>query len=292
MTTSAPGSRTDDSASPPVTSAPDHTTPDHVVPDHAGRFRADALGSRPSATGSHRILGLDGLRAVAVALVLGFHFGLGWLGGGFFGVDVFYVLSGYLSTGLLLAEYERRDRIALVAFWLRRARRLLPALLLVLVAVTVMVRFAEPAGAYPGYRGGALSALFYVSNWWQVAASGNYFAASGAVSPLAHTWSLAVEEQFYLVWPLAALAVLHLAGTFTRGVRMLLVVSAVGVAASVVEMALLFHPGANTTRVYFGTDTHAQSVLVGAALACALTIIERRRGLAGMDPEARTPIAR
>ena len=292
MTTSAPGSRTDDSASPPVTSDPAPAAPDPAAPDHAGRFRADALGSRPSATGSHRILGLDGLRAVAVALVLGFHFGLGWLGGGFLGVDVFYVLSGYLITGLLLAEYERRDRIALATFWLRRARRLLPALLLVLLAVTVMVRFAEPAGAYPGYRGGALSALFYVSNWWQVAASGNYFAASGAVSPLAHTWSLAVEEQFYLVWPLVVLAVLHLAGTFTRGVRMLLVVSAVGIAASVVEMALLFHPGANTTRVYFGTDTHAQSVLVGAALACALTIIERRRGLTGMDPEARTPSAR
>ena len=110
MTTSAPGSRTDDSASPPVTSAPapaaaDRATPDRATPGHAGRFRADALGSRPSATGSHRILGLYGLRAVAVALVLGFHFGLGWLGGGFFGVDVFYVLSGYLITGLLLAEY-------------------------------------------------------------------------------------------------------------------------------------------------------------------------------------------
>jgi peptidoglycan/LPS O-acetylase OafA/YrhL len=229
---------------------------------------------------------------VAVLLVLGFHFGLGWLGGGFFGVDVFYVLSGYLITGLLLAEFERRERIGLAAFWLRRARRLLPALLLVLVAVTLLVRFAEPSGAVPGYRGSALSALFYVSNWWQIASSGNYFVATGATSPLTHTWSLAVEEQFYLAWPLVVLAVLHVAGSFRRGVRALLAVAAVGVVASVVEMAVLFRPGANSTRIYFGTDTHAQSVLVGAVLACVLTLVERHRGETGMDPAARAPAAR
>ena len=259
-------------------------------PGDGGRhFRPDALASRPSATGSTRIGGLDGLRAVAVALVLGFHFGVGWLGGGFVGVDVFYVLSGYLITGLLLAEFERRDRIGLGAFWLRRARRLLPALLLVLVAVTCVVRFAEPSGAYPGERSGALAALFYVSNWWQIGASGNYFAVTGATSPLTHTWSLAVEEQFYLVWPLVVLAVLHLATGFVRGVRAVLVVAVSGAVASAVEMAWLFRPGSNTTRVYFGTDTHAQSVLVGAALACVLTLVARRRGRSGMDPEAVGP---
>ena len=263
--------------------------PDGTLAHH---FHADALADRPSATGSGRVLGLDGLRALAVALVLGFHFGLGGLGGGFLGVDVFYVLSGFLITGLLLAEYERRERIGLGAFWLRRARRLLPALLLVLVAVTVMVRFAEPAGAYPGYRGSALSALFYASNWWQIATSGNYFVSTGAVSPLTHTWSLAVEEQFYLVWPLVVLAVLHLSGPFRRGVRVLLGVAVVGAVASAVEMAVLYHPGANTTRVYFGTDTHAQSVLVGAGLACVLTLVARRRGATGMDPGARSTAGR
>jgi peptidoglycan/LPS O-acetylase OafA/YrhL len=280
MTTAATGPRTADAAPDP---GPDLARP---------RFRADALGSRPSATGSTRILGLDGLRAVAVALVLGFHFGVRWLGGGFVGVDVFFVLSGYLITGLLLSEFARRDRIGLGAFWLRRARRLLPALLLVVVAVIVMVRFAEPAGAFPDMRSASLAALFYLSNWWQIGASGNYFAATGAVSPLTHTWSLAVEEQFYLVWPLVVLAVLHWSSGFVRGVRTVLAVAVVGVVASATEMALLFRPGANATRVYFGTDTHAQSVLVGAALACVLTLIERRRGLAGMDPEARTPVAR
>ena len=267
------------------------STPPPDMPDHH-RFHADALADRPSATGSTHILGLDGLRAVAVLLVLCFHFGLGWLGGGFFGVDMFYVLSGYLITGLLLAEFERREHIGLVAFWLRRARRLLPALLVVLSVVTLLVRFAEPSGAVPGFRGSALSALFYVSNWWQIASSGNYFVATGATSPLTHTWSLAVEEQFYLVWPLVVLAVLHVARSFRRGVRALLVVATAGVVASVVEMVVLFHPGANPTRIYFGTDTHAQSVLVGAVLACVLTLIERRRGETGMDPEARAPAAR
>src|SRR5664280_2334941 len=160
-------------------------------------------------------------------------------------------------------RYRKRSAIKLSAFWLRRARRLLPALLIVLVVVTLYVRFVAAPGLYPDFRLSALSALFYFSNWWQIAASSNYFAATGAVSPLTHTWSLAVEEQFYLVWPLVVLAVMHLAGSFRRGVRAVLAVAAVGAVASTVEMAVLFRPGANTTRIYFGTDTHAQSVLVG-----------------------------
>jgi peptidoglycan/LPS O-acetylase OafA/YrhL len=173
--------------------------------------------ARPSATGTSRISALDGLRAVALLIIMGYHFGVGWLQGGFFSLDIFYVLSGYLITGLLLSEFAKRGRIKLSAFWLRRARRLLPALLIVLVVVTLMVRFAEPAGLYPGFRMNALSALFYFSNWWQIHASGNYFVATGAPSPLTHTWSLAVEEQFYLVWPLVVFAVLALAGRSSGG---------------------------------------------------------------------------
>ena len=196
--------------------APPSTTDDPPrTPDEA---------ARPSATGKSRISALDGLRAVSLLIIMGYHFGVGWLGGGFFSLDIFYVLSGYLITGLLLSEYAKRGRIKLSAFWLRRARRLLPALLIVLVAVTLMVRFAEPAGLYPGFRMNALSALFYFSNWWQIHASGNYFVATGAPSPLTHTWSLAVEEQFYLVWPLVVLAVLTLAKTVQKGITALLVV--------------------------------------------------------------------
>ena len=248
--------------------------------------------ARPSATGKSRISALDGLRAVALLIIMGYHFGVGWLQGGFFSLDIFYVLSGYLITGLLLSEYAKRGRIKLSAFWLRRARRLIPALLIVLVAVTLMVRFAEPAGLYPGFRMNALSALFYFSNWWQIHASGNYFVATGAPSPLTHTWSLAVEEQFYLVWPLVVLAVLTLARTVQRGITALLWVSGIGALASALEMSYLYSPGANITRLYFGTDTHAQSILVGATLACALTLIQRRRGEEGMAPVARSTPAR
>ena len=249
-------------------------------------------GTGTSATGSDRIAALDGLRAVALLIIMGFHFGVGWLQGGFFSLDIFYVLSGYLITGLLLGEYRRRSGIVLSAFWLRRARRLLPALLIVLVVVTAYVRFVAPPGLYPGFRMSALSALFYFSNWWQIASSSNYFVAHGPVSPLTHTWSLAVEEQFYLVWPLVVLAVLHGSRTFARGVRNLLGLAAIGTVASAVAMAVLYGPTANLTRLYFGTDTHAQSILLGAVVACALTLVQMRRGDTGMAPTAAGATAR
>jgi len=252
--------------------------------------------TRPSATGGARVPALDGVRAVGLLLIMGFHFGVGWMPAGFVGVDVFYVLSGYLITGLLLGEWARAARIRLGAFWARRARRLLPALAVLLVVVTLVVRFTYPAGLYPDLRMADLSALFYFSNWWQIAASGNYFVATGAVSPLTHTWTLAVEEQFYLVWPLVALAVLHIGRRIARGtdrgVELLLGISVAGVVASAVEMAVLYGHRADITRLYFGTDTHAQSILVGSALACTLTLVQRRRGLVGMAPTATSRPAR
>src|ERR1700733_3131624 len=108
--------------------------------------------ARTSATGKDRISALDGLRAVSLLILMGYHFGVSWLQGGFFGLDIFYVLSGYLITGLLLGEYRRRGGVKLSAFWLRRARRLLPALVIVLVVVALMVRFAEPQGLFPDFR--------------------------------------------------------------------------------------------------------------------------------------------
>lgn len=242
--------------------------------------------ARLSATGNDRIAALDGVRAVALLIIMAYHFGVGWLGGGFFSLDIFYVLSGYLITGLLLSEYQKRGGIKLSAFWLRRARRLLPALLVVLVVVTLFVRFEEPTGLYPDFKMDALSSLFYFSNWWQIHTSGNYFVATGPVSPLTHTWSLSVEEQFYAIWPLVVLAVLRLTRTFASAVRALLIVSVVGAAASAVEMAILYSPTVDVTRLYFGTDTHAQSILIGAAMACVLTMVQMRRAETGMAPVA------
>ncbi|HUA96658.1 MAG TPA: acyltransferase, partial [Acidimicrobiales bacterium] len=248
--------------------------------------------SRPSATGKERVVALDGLRAFALLIIIGYHFGVGEFGGGFFSLDIFYVLSGYLITGLLLGEWARSARIALGAFWARRARRLLPALFVMVMVVTLVVHFTDPPGLYPNLRMADLSALFYFSNWYQIAGSTNYFNLTGAVSPLTHTWSLSVEEQFYLLWPLVALAALHLGKRFSRGIELLGVVSVLGVIASATEMALLYHRNVNTDRLYFGTDTHAQSLLVGTSLACVLTLVQRHRGLTGMAPHARSAWAR
>ena len=263
-----------------------------VVRQLRATARRPGAGRAGSATGGERIAALDGLRAIAVALVVAFHFGVPGLQGGFFGVDVFYVLSGYLITGLLLGDHARRGWAWLGTFWMRRARRLLPALLVMLVAVVILVRFAEPAGLFPDFRMSELSALFYFSNWWQIAAQGNYFVLTGAVSPLTHTWSLAIEEQFYLVWPLVVLVVLRLARTYAAGLRILFAVAAAGALASAAEMAALFVPGGDQTRLYFGTDTHAQSILVGAALACGLTIVQQRRGGRGMTVVVHRPVWR
>ena len=145
--------------------------------------------------------GLDGLRAVAVLAVVLYHLNVGWASGGLLGVGVFFVLSGYLITDLLLAEREREGAIALGRFWLRRARRLLPALWVMLVVVTLWIAFLVPSQV-AGVRGDLVAALLYFSNWWYAFQHVSYFASFGAPSPLGHLWSLAVEEQFYLVWPL------------------------------------------------------------------------------------------
>ena len=157
-----------------------------------------------------------------------------------------------------------------------------------LIGVAIIYGVFVPAGTYPTLRGDALSALFYFANWHFIASGSNYFHMTGLTSPLIHTWSLAVEEQFYLVWPLVFLGVMKL----TRSLRVLLVVAVVGALASASEMALLYNP-TNINRLYFGTDTHAQSVLVGATLAIGLRLwAERRRKGDESNWQARTPWAR
>ncbi|RQX06450.1 acyltransferase family protein, partial [Micromonospora globispora] len=211
---------------------------------------------------------LDGVRALAVAAVLAFHGGVAALPGGFLGVDAFFVLSGFLITSLLLAEHRDAGRIDLVAFWGRRVRRLLPALLLVLVVVLLVSRQLMPGTELGALRWDALAALGYVANWRMANRGGDYFAATGSPSPLQHTWSLGIEEQFYLVWPLLLIVLLAWAARRRRlGVALLVIL--VGAVGSALAAALLFAPDA-VDRVYYGTDTRAVALLVGAALAVLL----------------------
>jgi len=183
---------------------------------------------------------LDGIRALAVSAVLAFHAGFSWAGGGFLGVDAFFVLSGYLITSLLLTEWRGHGAIGLLAFWARRARRLLPALFLMLIGVAVYaVVFARPE-ELDQLRGDALATIGYVANWRPIFADQSYFDQFSLPSPLRHTWSLAIEEQYYVVWPLLVLFLLRL----RRGSpSALLTVSLVMLATSALLMGLLFEPG-------------------------------------------------
>jgi peptidoglycan/LPS O-acetylase OafA/YrhL len=216
---------------------------------------------------------LDGLRAVAVAAVLLYHGNAAWTPGGFIGVDVFFVLSGYLITALLLAEQARWGAIDLLAFWARRARRLLPALFLVLVAVAAYAAALAPASERQSIRLDALATLGYVANWRFIASGQSYFAQFQAPSPLRHTWSLGIEEQWYLFFPpLLALALRRWRPSrwVLGGLLGALALGSAGL------MAALFTPGADPSRVYYGTDTRAQALLVGAVMAVALQGVTAR----------------
>jgi len=218
--------------------------------------------------------GLDGLRALAVIAVLLYHAELYWIPGGFLGVEIFFVISGYLITALLLAEWQQRGRLDLPGFWLRRARRLLPALYL-LLAVTLALSVVFLPGEVAGLRSDALAAFGYVTNWYLIFNHESYFEAVGRPSLLQHLWSLAVEEQFYLLWP--PLFVLGMTLVRWRFRRALFAALLVGAAASALLMALLYRPDLDPSRVYYGTDTRATGLLVGAALAFVWTPKPSRR---------------
>ena len=242
----------------------------------------DAPRSGPSIS---YIPALDGIRGVAMIVIMGYHGGVFLTSGGFYSLDTFFALSGFLITSLLITEWRRTTTVHLRAFWARRARRLLPALLVMLLGVAFYAAFLVPKGMYPGLRGDALSSLFYYANWHFIVTGSNYFNQTGYTSPLNHMWSLAVEEQFYLIWPLVVLGVFKL----WRSLRILLVVCVIGALASAIEMALLYS-GADVNRVYYGTDTRAQSLLVGAALAVSLSLWADRRRLIGKVPAADAPV--
>jgi peptidoglycan/LPS O-acetylase OafA/YrhL len=213
--------------------------------------------------------GLDGLRAVAVLAVIAFHLGFGWAPGGLLGVGIFFTLSGYLITDILLSQLSRRGHIRLGRFWLARARRLLPALFVMLVVVVAWVTIFGPAQPRQ-FRDGVVASALYVSNWQLIFGDVSYFARFAPPGPLNHLWSLAIEEQFYLVWPFVLLLGVKLVREtpLASGVRPRLAVATLLLAlVSVVLMAALYHPSLDPSRVYYGTDTRAFELLFGAALA-------------------------
>ncbi len=220
---------------------------------------------KPVGDSSAYVPGLDGIRALAVLVVLGYHLGLPHLAGGLLGVGVFFTLSGFLITRILLTSWSRTGTLELRRFWLHRARRLLPALALVLVVVLAGTALTDP-GAIAERWGETWSAAAYVANWHTIAEGESYFERFVGPGPLDHLWSLSVEEQFYLIWPVVLLVALR---GFGMRRRSLVLLTAGITAVSFALLAVLANPGFDHTRAYEGTDTRAGGILVGALLALA-----------------------
>jgi peptidoglycan/LPS O-acetylase OafA/YrhL len=234
--------------------------------------QARTSGERGGEAGEsgRRVTALDGMRALAITAVLLYHGGFSWAQGGFLGVDVFFVLSGFLITGLLALEHARTGRIRLRTFYLRRARRLLPALYTVLAGVCGYVILVLPQEA-AALRGDVGAALGYVTNWWLIVQHQSYFGGTGRPSLLINLWSLAVEEQFYLLWPPVLYLLLRLGrprrSDGTRSAWPAFVGCIALAAASAARMKSLYSPWSDPSRIYYGTDTRAFELFIGATLA-------------------------
>ncbi|EGQ3762711.1 acyltransferase family protein [Staphylococcus pseudintermedius] len=205
--------------------------------------------------------GLDGVRAVAVIAIIIYHLNPQWLSGGFLGVDTFFVISGYLITSLLLTEYHNTGKIELMSFWLRRVKRLIPAVLFLVMGVIVLSLIFMPTEIQK-VRADSIAAIFYVSNWWYIMQNVDYF-EQFAVQPLKHLWSLAIEEQFYLVFPIVLLSLL----SFIRRLKSIRIIFLILLVISMIAMMVLYVPNENVAHVYFGTDTRIQTLLMGVLLA-------------------------
>lgn len=221
--------------------------------------------------------GVDGVRAWAVLAVLVYHLDERWLPGGFLGVDLFFVISGYLITDQLQKWFSERRTVPLRTFWVRRARRLIPAVAVTVVVTTAAATVIRPA-LVSGIGDDLLAAATFTSNWWNIASGTSYFAGFGEPSLFLHLWSLAVEEQFYLVWPVVFVIVMRIGRS-----RVCAILAGAGAFASLAAMIVLYEPGADASRIYYGTDTHAFGLLAGTALALALpsawvtTVAQARR---------------
>ncbi|TXJ04113.1 MAG: acyltransferase [Aeromicrobium sp.] len=212
-----------------------------------------------AATRGNRNGALDGLRGLAVIAVMAYHVVPNPFTGGWLGVDLFFVLSGFLICAMLLREHDRTDAIDYKRFLIRRARRLLPGLILMLIAVLTAASIFEYAGRRKHVAIDVLSSFFQVSNWRLILANESYFANVSVPSPIRHTWSLGVQEQFYFIFPLVLLFLFKKARTWNT---ILLVLAVIG-GVSFWRMLDLYVPGTDPSRVYFGTDTRLYELLIG-----------------------------
>ena len=245
------------------TPEPRHAAGSHHTPANKGTHASSSAKEQaPARPKSRYIPALDGLRTLAVVAVVLYHLNLTWAQGGLLGVTVFFVLSGYLITRLLINEVSKTGRIDLKSFWIRRIRRLFPAVVTVVVVTCALCTIFNHV-MLTKMRPDILPSLLFFNNWWQIAQDVSYFNALGDPSPLTHFWSLAIEEQFYLVWPplLLAMVSMHMSKPNTR--RVVLGLAAV----SALAMVALYNPAADPSRVYYGTDTRVFSLLLGAWMA-------------------------
>ncbi|MFG0216949.1 acyltransferase family protein [Brevibacillus porteri] len=206
--------------------------------------------------------GLDGLRAISVLAVIGYHLDLEWAQGGLLGVEIFFVLSGYLITDQIILEYRTKNKLSILHFWMRRIRRLLPAMVCMLLLVALWLMTTD-FSRLQALEGDFLSSLFYMNNWYLIFQEASYFESFGPASPIGHLWSLSIEEQFYLVWPVVLLIGLKLVPS--RGKLLLSILLLASISA--IAMAVMYEPGTDPSRVYYGTDTRVFAILIGAALA-------------------------
>ena len=245
------------------TTEPRRAAGSHRSPANKGaRTDSAAKEQAPTRPKSRYIPALDGLRTLAVVAVVLYHLNLTWAQGGLLGVTIFFVLSGYLITRLLLNEIAKTGRIDLKSFWIRRIRRLFPAVVTVVVVTCALCTVFNHV-MLTKMRPDILPSLLFFNNWWQIMQDVSYFNALGDPSPLTHFWSLAIEEQFYLIWPplLFAMVSMHVSKPNTR--RVVLGLAAV----SALAMMVLYNPAADPSRVYYGTDTRVFSLLLGAWMA-------------------------
>ncbi|MGO5382382.1 acyltransferase family protein [Collinsella sp. LCP19S3_B7] len=245
------------------TTEPRRAAGSHRSPANKGaRTDSAAKEQAPTRPKSRYIPALDGLRTLAVVAVVLYHLNLTWAQGGLLGVTIFFVLSGYLITRLLINEIAKTGRIDLKSFWIRRIRRLFPAVVTVVVVTCALCTVFNHV-MLTKMRPDILPSLLFFNNWWQIMQDVSYFNALGDPSPLTHFWSLAIEEQFYLIWPplLLAMVSVHMSKPNTR--RVVLGLAAV----SAVAMMVLYNPATDPSRVYYGTDTRVFSLLLGAWMA-------------------------